>query len=139
MRHEYLLFQTIMKFICIDVGVKKIVFYHLQRLINASGQSLVKLSCQSMHHNMPPSCIYSLQNVRGVGGEARKLHKAETIMSLITRIRDFRLCENKGTDQLCSDCTADLSAFVFATWIVLVNRKFQGSSLLLLLYRSVCA
>ena len=46
---------------------------------------------------------------------------------------DYRLCENKGADQLCSNCTADLiSAFVFATWIVqflfFLNQKFQAFS-----------
>ena len=28
-------------------------------------------------------------------------------MSRVMRIPDFRLCENKGADQLCSNCTAD--------------------------------
>ena len=53
--------------------------------------------------------------------------------------------ENKGADQLRSNCEAAdqlISAFVFATRIVrfiyFINPKFQASSLLLCLYRSVC-
>ena len=43
----------------------------------------------------------------------------------------FGLCENKGPDQLCSDCTAD-QHLSFATWIVqflfFLNSEFQVSS-----------
>ena len=40
-------------------------------------------------------------------------------MSHIVRKPDFSLCENKGADQLRSNCTAKLiSAFVFATQMV---------------------
>ena len=57
--------------------------------------------------------------------------------------------ENKGADQLRSNCEADfavtaklISAFVFATRIVqfffYLNQKFQASSSFLCLYRSVC-
>ena len=51
--------------------------------------------------------------------------------------------ENKGTDQLRSNCTAKLiSAFVFATRIVqflfYLNPRFQASSSFLCLCRSVC-
>ena len=36
----------------------------------------------------------------------------------VMRRPDFCLCENKGADQLCSNCTADLiSVFVYATQI----------------------
>ena len=49
--------------------------------------------------------------------------------------------ENKGADQLRSHCIAD-HAFVFDIWIVqilnFINPKFQATSLLLCLYRSVC-
>ena len=49
--------------------------------------------------------------------------------------------ENKGADQLRSNREAD-QCFVFATRIVqflyFINPKFQASSLLLGLYRSVC-
>ena len=53
------------------------------------------------------------------------------------------ICENKGADQLLSNCEAYLiSTFVFAARIVhilfFLNPKFQASSLLLRLYRSVC-
>ena len=51
------------------------------------------------------------------------------------------LGENKGADQLRSNCEAD-HAFVFATRIVqflfYLNPKFQASSSFLCLYRSVC-
>ena len=49
--------------------------------------------------------------------------------------------ENKGADQLHSNCEAD-HAFVFATRIVqflfYLNQKFQASSSFLCLYRPVC-
>ena len=50
--------------------------------------------------------------------------------------------ENKGADQLRSNCEADQRQFVFATRIVQflfhLNPKFQASSSFLCLYRSVC-
>ena len=50
----------------------------------------------------------------------------------------FCIRENKGTDQLHSNC-----AFVFAEWIIqslyLLDAKFQASNHLLLLYSSLCA
>ena len=58
-------------------------------------------------------------------------------MSHMVRNSDFCLCENKGADQLHSNCTVP---FVFATQIVQslfsLNPKFQDSSLLRL-YRLV--
>ena len=72
-------------------------------------------------------------------------------MSLVMRKQTFCICENKGADQLCSNCTADqpcavtaqlISPFVVATQIVqslfFLNPKFQASRLLLWLYRLVC-
>ena len=51
------------------------------------------------------------------------------------------LGEKRGADQLRSNCKAD-HAFVFATRIVqflfYLNPKFQDSSMILCLYRSVC-
>ena len=53
----------------------------------------------------------------------------------------FCICENKGADQLRSNCEAD-HTFVFATWIVqflyFLNPKFPASSHLLCLYSTVC-
>ena len=50
-------------------------------------------------------------------------------------------CENKGADQLHSNCEAD-HAFIFALWIVqflnFLNPEFPASSHLLFLYRPVC-
>ena len=58
---------------------------------------------------------------------------------------DFCLCENKGADQLRSNCEADQRLcfrYTDSTWIVhvlfLLNPKFQASMLLLGLYMSVC-
>ena len=66
-------------------------------------------------------------------------HKSN--LSRILRKPDFCLCENKGADQLRSNCEAD-HAFVFAIRIVLfiffLNPKFQVSNHLLCLYRPVC-
>ena len=58
-------------------------------------------------------------------------------MSCIVRKPDYCLCENKGADQLCSNCTADqrlcFRYTVFATRIVqflfFLNLKFQPFSL----------
>ena len=64
----------------------------------------------------------------------RTHNHTQTKMSRIVRKPDFCLCENKGADQLRSNCEAD-HAFVFATRIVqslfFLNPKFQAS-------RSVC-
>ena len=35
------------------------------------------------------------------------------VMSLVMRKQDFCLCENKGADQLCSNCTADQNLWWF--------------------------
>ena len=63
-------------------------------------------------------------------------------MSCMVRNPDFCLCEGcvaKTKAQISLAVTAKLiSAFVFATQIVFLNLKFQASSLLLCLYRSVC-
>ena len=57
------------------------------------------------------------------------------------RNSDFCICENKGADQLCGNCTAD-QVLCFATWIVqslnFLNPKFQVYSHLLWLYSLVC-
>ena len=68
--------------------------------------------------------------------------KVGGIMSHVTRKPDFYLCKTKA--QISCAVTAQLiSAFVFATWIVqfllYLYSKFQDSSLLMRLYRSVCA
>ena len=81
------------------------------------------------------------------------------MVSRAVRIPDFCICEKKGTDQLRSNCEAELCsnceayqrfavtakllcAFVFATRIIqflfFLNPKFQTSSLLLWLYRPDC-
>ena len=53
---------------------------------------------------------------------------------------EFCLCENKGADHLCSNCSADEKALVI--WIVQIlfflNPKFQAPSHLLWLHRLVC-
>ena len=56
---------------------------------------------------------------------------------------DICLCENKGADQLCSNCTAAqlISAFVFATQIVLIfsiNLKLHDSIYIHSLQRLIC-
>ena len=52
---------------------------------------------------------------------------------------DFWLCENKGADQLCSNCTSDQHlCFRYTDRTIsplLINPKFQASSLFLRLYR----
>ena len=67
-------------------------------------------------------------------------------MSLVMRISDFCICENKDADQLRGDRFAVtpklISAFIFATWIVqslfCLNPNAQVSSHLLWLYSLVC-
>ena len=62
-------------------------------------------------------------------------------MSHHTRKPTTCICEIKGADQLCSNCTAD-HRFVFTTRIVqflfFLNPKFQASTLPLCLYMPVC-
>ena len=62
-------------------------------------------------------------------------------LSRIMRKTTFFMCENKGADQLGSNCKAD-HTFVFATHILqflyFLNPKFPASSHLLCLYSSVC-
>ena len=56
------------------------------------------------------------------------------IMSRAMRKPDFCLCENKGADQLCSNCTADQRLcfrYSDSTTLFFVNPNFQASSLLL--------
>ena len=73
----------------------------------------------------------------------KELQNTRIHMSHVMRKEDFCLCENKGADQLRSNCDAD-HTFVFATRIVqflrlfFLNPKFQASSLLLRLYRPIC-
>ena len=63
-------------------------------------------------------------------------------MSRIARKWDFCiLCENKGADQLLSNCEADqrlCSRHTDSKSLFFLNPEFQASSLLLRLYRSVC-
>ena len=63
-------------------------------------------------------------------------------MSLVMRKPAFCICENKDADQLRGNRAKLISAFVFATQIVLsllyVNPKFQASSHLVWLYSPVC-
>ena len=46
-------------------------------------------------------------------------------------------CENKGTDQLCSNYTAG-QCHCFCFRFFFLNPKFQASSRFLLLHRSIC-
>ena len=50
---------------------------------------------------------------------------------------DFCLCENKGADQLHSNCKVDQRLCFLYTNSTTLNLKFQASSHLLWLYRSV--
>ena len=56
-------------------------------------------------------------------------------MSHVMRKVDLSICENKGPDQLCSNCIADCT-FVLVTWIVQFLRyllsKLEASSVLCL-------
>ena len=50
-------------------------------------------------------------------------------VSRIIRKPDFHLCENKGTDQLCSNCTADQClCFRYTDSTITLLRKTQISS-----------
>ena len=66
-------------------------------------------------------------------------------MSCINRKQDYCLCENKGADQLCNNCTADQRlCFCYmytdssVQFLLYLYPKFQDSSLLLHVYRLVC-
>ena len=61
------------------------------------------------------------------------------------RKRDFCLCENKGADQLCSNCTADQrlcfhysDSTISLLLLFYLNPNFQAASFLLRQYRPVC-
>ena len=59
-------------------------------------------------------------------------------MSCVMRKHDFCLCENKGADQLCSNCTADQRLFLrHMDSTISLLPIFQASSHLLRLYRPV--
>ena len=61
--------------------------------------------------------------------------------SCVMRKPEFCLCENKGADQLCSNCTADQHlcfGYTDSISLFLLNPKYQVFSHLLQLYRSVC-
>ena len=49
---------------------------------------------------------------------------------------DFCLSENKGADQLCSNCTADQR--LCFRYTDNIYPKFQASSIIVLLYGPVC-
>ena len=56
------------------------------------------------------------------------------------RKQDFYLCENKGADQLCSNCTADQHlcfCYTDSTIPPLLIPKFLDSSFLLWMYKPV--
>ena len=50
---------------------------------------------------------------------------------------DFCLCETKGADQLCSNCTFDIVTRIVQFFVYLFS-KFEASSFFLRLYRPVC-
>ena len=50
-----------------------------------------------------------IQDVENIVYKSKQLRPVQTHMSHIVRKRDYCLWENKGTDQLCSNCPADQS------------------------------
>ena len=56
----------------------------------------------------------------------------------VMRKPDFCLCENKDTDQLCSNCTADQRLCFRYLDSTIPPLQFQDSYFLLRLYRLVC-
>ena len=60
-------------------------------------------------------------------------------MIRVMRKPAFSICENKGTDQLCGNHTADQRlCFYYIDSTNFLNRKFQASSYFLWLYSLVC-
>ena len=64
-------------------------------------------------------------------------------ISRVIRKSAFRICENKGSDQLQDNCTADqghcfLLHIVIVQSLFFLNPKFQAFSHLLWLYSLVC-
>ena len=69
------------------------------------------------------------------------LHFKNSYLSIVVRKLDFCLCENKGADQLPSNCETDQHRcfrYMDSTISLFLNPKFQASSHLLCLYSSVC-
>ena len=71
---------------------------------------------------------------------AHQIRYSNTYLSRIVRKPDFCLRENKGADQLCSNCEADqcLCFCYTVQFLFFLNPQFQASNLLLWLYRLVC-
>ena len=66
----------------------------------------------------------------GRASDYREVGVGGITLSWVMRKTTFCICENKGADQLRSNC--EISTFVFATWIVqflfFLNPKFPASS-----------
>ena len=98
-------------------------------LKNKARQKVLALDSLNLLHN------HTLLST-STGKYNGKVLKMQTLdnLSHIVRKPEFCRCENKGADQLRSNCEAD-HAFVFGTQIVqflfYLSPKFQASSLLL--------
>ena len=65
-----------------------------------------------LEYLMPSNIFHNLDILLGIYAIA------DIYMSRRTKIPRICICENKDADQLCSNCTADLRLFFFATRIV---------------------
>ena len=95
-------------------------FFHSAHLVAQCGSVLrleaAKIDCLSNLAWFPA----------GSGTKPTKLEE----MSRTMRKPDFCICENKGADQLCSNCTAD-QRLCFRYLVSTILLQFQASSLLL--------
>ena len=84
------------------------------------------------------ACLYPAWSERP--NTARVVPKNYTLSRIMSKPA-FCICQNKGADQLCSNCTADQRLCLHhkdRTIPLLPTYKFQASNHLLLLYSLVC-
>ena len=73
--------------------------------------------------------------------QAKKVSIAKDRMSRIMRKPAFCICENKGTDQLCDNRTADqllCFCYIDSAFLLLSESEIQASNHLLWSYSPVC-
>ena len=82
--------------------------------------------------------VFEMYLGRSISSRARSsFFCANHYLSRIVRKPNFCLYENKGADQLCSNCESD-QRLCFRYSDLYLYRKFQDSNFLLWLHRSVC-
>ena len=110
------------------------IFFFFFRLVRMPDMTKTLFTGILSHYQIKPKQVLSMLVTVKTDIRYRTVGQLEKNMRKPT----FCICENKGTDQICSNCKAD-HAFVFAAWKVqflfFLNTKFQASSHLPCMYR----